>query len=332
MFRRKKAVEKVEYYYDDDYYYDDYYYDDYDEDDAETEKQDEDKPAKEPKQDKRKESKKGELSETATTDLEEAISSKQAEIDKLKQENADLKAKFATVSALPKHYQQLEADNGVLRQEIETTQASVTSLEERLVAATEQAATSDRHFQQEINAKQTDIDQLTEKLLNVESPLEEMAALTTENEALKNGVQELTQKVADLTQEQEELTQAKEEFKNEAAELFDSLATSKEQENQLMSELVALKKELLENESDITKNDIADVLIDAKAKARQIVEQSKYEASRIVSEAEKELLYVTNKAENLYTRIYNTKVESTDVFEELLGKLSDLSGHKDDPH
>lgn len=303
MFRRrKKAAEYEEDYYEDDYYYEDgYYYEDEDGyyyyDDDEDEEVEEEKSTKKSK----------DTSDSGFVDtvVVKQLDDQREELEQLRKENTNLKNKFATVSALPKHYQQLEADTTALRAELAKAQTESARLAQELAKEAEKVTRAEatvRHYQREINVKQTEIDELTEKVLNTEPT-------PVEDSGLKSDNQRLTAQVAELTEH---------------------LVNQKAEEERLANELVEVKQQLLNVEPDYNKNDIADVMLDAKAKARQIVEQSKYEANRIVKDAELELVEVTRKAEDLYRKVYVTKMDSTNVFEELLSKLSVLSAKEPD--
>lgn len=350
MFRRKKEAEK-EY---DDYYYDDYYYDDdnddddyyyyyYDEDDYDYDEDEEETKSKvvskkEQKKEQKKESKKEKIEESPVTKDVEAVAKTPeipavpvstpvdgtrtdfvdavviAQLDEQRQElealrlakaelektNTELQTKFATVSALPTHYQQLESDSVSMRAELAAVKAENDRLQAENIQSNEKVGRAEatvRHYQRELSVKQSEIDQLHKKVLNVEATSETDSLLTSENIRLQAELRDLTE----------------------------ALQLSKQHEETITTELVRLKNELIEATSDVTKNDIAEVMLDARAKARQIVEQSRYEANRIVAEAEQELATITRNAETLYQRVYNTKVDSVENFDDLLTKLSVLS-------
>lgn len=282
MFRKSKKAKDYydDYYYDDDDYYDDYYYEEYYEED------------KEPEKTKSSGSNPKSSATPKGNNFDSLLSEKDRELANLKREKEELALKLSSVQALPNHYQQLEEDSTAMKAEL----ASLRSENERMTQEIQQnlevvsrAEASARQFQREINVKQTELDQLTEKMLNLQTAVQPDPETEQEKELLKKQVRELRQ----------ELTAAKDELLTTNSRLIDEGAISKE--------------------------DIAEVMLEAKSKARQIVDQANYDSRRIVSDAERDLENISQDARTLYQKIYATKSDSEMIFEELLRKLTILS-------
>lgn len=116
---------------------------------------------------------------------------------------------------------------------------------------------------------------------------------------------------------------------------------AKQQELDKLSEkLLNLPEETNKQQSEVTgvivqdigqqKEEIANVLLEARAQARQIIDQANYQARHKMVDAENELKQVQANASSFYRRVEQTKFESDIVFEELLGKLSQLSDSSED--
>lgn len=282
MFRKSKKAKDYydDYYYDDDDYYDDYYYEEYYEED------------KEPEKTKSSGSTPKSSAAPKGNNFDSLLSEKDRELANLKREKEELAMKLSSVQALPNHYQQLEEDSTAMKAELAALRSENTRMTQEIhqnMEVVSRAEASARQFQREINVKQTELDQLTEKMLNVQTAALPDPETEQEKELLKKQVRELRQ----------ELTAAKDE-------------------------LLATNSRLIE-EGAISKEDIAEVMLEAKSKARQIVDQANYDSRRIVSDAERDLENISQDARTLYQKIYATKSDSEMIFEELLRKLTILS-------
>lgn len=96
------------------------------------------------------------------------------------------------------------------------------------------------------------------------------------------------------------------------------LASEKTRAARLEQEVSELKN------ASMNQSDIAHVMLEAQAKARQIVDVANYEAKRRVADSEMELSAVSQEARNYYRKLEKIKAESEVVFSELLRKLESI--------
>ena len=123
-----------------------------------------------------------------------------------------------------------------------------------------------------------------------------------------------------------------EKYQTEMNNLKQELEAKQQELDTLSEKLLNLPEETSKESVDVIpqdlgqqKEEIANVLLEARAQARQIVEQANYHARHKMLDAENELKQVKENAVSFYKRVEQTKFESDIVFEELLGKLSQLS-------
>lgn len=302
MFRRKKKVEQ-DYSYYDDYDYDDYDYDDYDYDYEEDDDydydyeedddydyddeydyddsydDDEDYDYEEEYEEEvvipTKKSSSG--NSNIEAQLRKELEEKQREILTLKQEKADLDVQFASLQALPKHYQQLEEEQGSMIEKVNALENEKAELLVRVQHAENVAS----QYEGEIITKQAEIDNLADKLLN------------STNDTDDSGRMEA---------------------------LLDELEMTKRDLQSTRSRL----RQLEDSVPNYTKEDIAEVMLEAQAKARKIIDRANYDSKRIVVEAEKDLANIGQDARVHLERIRSVKEESTEIFDSLLSRLETI--------
>ncbi|MGX7059331.1 hypothetical protein [Vagococcus humatus] len=198
-------------------------------------------------------------------------------------------------------------------------------------------------LKKQLGAANQKIQQLQSEKEAIELQYSAVKALPKHYEELEKEKMNLQLKLqeAQLTQNSEgqkvsELEGKLEKYRTEMNNLKQELE-AKQQELDILSEKMLnlpeeTSKEPVKDSSDVTsqdlsqqKEEIANVLLEARAQARQIVEQANYHARHKMLDAENELQQVKENAASFYKRVEQTKFESDIVFEELLHKLTQLS-------
>lgn len=140
---------------------------------------------------------------------------------------------------------------------------------------------------------------------------------------MRHQQQEVTSSLTELTSEKTRAARLEQEINdmrsNQSPELGD-----------LQQELLRTKEELrlanlrADQSGSMNQADIAQVMLEAQAKARQIVDVANYEAKRRVADSDMELSAVSQEARNYYRKLEKIKAESEVVFSELLRKLESI--------
>lgn len=163
--------------------------------------------------------------------------------------------------------------------------------------------------------------------------MKELAELRENQKA----IYELQQELSNMREQQAEVTTSLTELASEktrAARLEQEVSELKNagtpEVGNLQAELARVKEELrlanlkAEQNASMNQSDIAHVMLEAQAKARQIVDVANYEAKRRVADSEMELSAVSQEARNYYRKLEKIKAESEVVFSELLRKLESI--------
>ncbi|KAF9404543.1 hypothetical protein HW555_014289 [Spodoptera exigua] len=157
------------------------------------------------------------------------------------------------------------------------------------------------------------------------------------SERLKSEVENKQQEIDQLTMRLTSSSKSKERI----LALEEKVRKVEELRTQLEEQLLDERNKNLENEKqmrqqDLMKNQIAEVLMEAKEKAQQIIERATIEADRTVevarhetkkavSEASIELKMINQEAANYHTRILRLQNETSILMEDLLNKSSRLA-------
>ena len=150
-------------------------------------------------------------------------------------------------------------------------------------------------LQQENQGKQSEVEQLTVKLLDVSTTTENLAKLEQEARDFRESQIVAEKKITELQRELDSDADRR-------SSIADVMIDAKDSSKQIVSR--------------------------AEFEAHQILEKAKLKASRMVSEASTELAMIQKEAADYYRQLAYTKEESVVVFEQLLTKLSDLKGKK----
>ncbi len=242
----------------------DYYYEEY-EDDAYYEEED--------------------ASSEKVMELTKQLAEEKEKYNLLQQEKENLELQYASIKALPKHYQQVEEEKETLKKDLRQAKEEERFIRDESLHLKEEKQQLDielRQFKKELAYKQDEVDRLTSQVLNSSSFNKD------DEEKLKM-----------------ELAAVKEELRRASDKLVE-------------------RRDFLRDQQ-ITKEEIADVMLDAKAKARQILDEANYEGRRIVDDAKNEMNIVNKEAKVFYQRMLRTREDSEQLFDELLRKLATIS-------
>lgn len=165
----------------------------------------------------------------------------------------------------------------------------------------------------------------------------EMQRQRTMAERLKAEVENKQQEIDQLTMRLTSSSKSKETI----IALEEQVKQAENLRIQLDEQLLDERNKCIETEKqlrqqDLMKNQIAEVLMEAKEKAQQIIERATIEADRTVeaarhetkkavSEASIELKMINQEAANYHTRILRLQSETSVLMEELLSKSSRLA-------
>lgn len=185
----------------------------------------------------------------------------------------------------------------------------------------------------EMKKNEQELTEMNERISQTEELEKELAELRENQKA----IQELQQELSSMRNQQAEVTTSLTELASEKSraarleqEVSELKATQTPEVSELQGELARVKEELrlanlrADQGSSMNQSDIAHVMLEAQAKARQIVDVANYEAKRRVADSEMELSAVSQEARNYYRKLEKIKAESEVVFAELLRKLESI--------
>lgn len=251
-----------------------------------------------------------------TTEI--ALEEKEAYLHELKktiQENEAMDQEFEQLNTLCLH---LKKENTLW---VETRKEFEQSMNQKL-----------EEFQMALEEKDAQNNELTEEIEELETLIEEKDALNSalfdaheEISRLQEQLRETAHKSEDpadvvqqLKQTRRELEQLREQPKQ--TEESEELVFAKRQINELVEKNEALKKEVIQSQQEI-----GEVLISAKKQANRTIEDAQIEARHMISSAELELENISNRAKKIYIEASESKENVLGIYEELLGKIDQLS-------
>lgn len=207
-------------------------------------------------------------------------------------------------------------DAAVLSQEISELKEKNQVLEADKTAQN----TLNENYKQDIEGFKTEIETLnTEKSELLQQTVDLKAQLSTKETSSKQTValeQQLTEKEAQLQQLIAEIATEKEKGKEQMVALEQQLAEKEAQIQQLTAELEALKtqsKTSHSTESGISKEDLADILLNAKSSANNMVQKAKERETEIIEQAKSEASDIIKATEE---RVALSKVQSENLIED----------------
>ena len=191
----------------------------------------------------------------------------------------------------------------------------------------------------EANEKREKMEQeLTQMTENLENQLSKTEKLEKELAELRENqriIDELEQEINGMRTQQERLTASLTDLSGERSraqeleEEVQKLRSESSPEIEVLQEELRQTKEQLrrarsQQQIGMNQSDIAQVMIEAQSKAREIVETANQEAKRRIVDAESELSTISQEARNYYRKLESIKYESESVFSELLRKLEKI--------
>ena len=196
-------------------------------------------------------------------------------------------------------------ENTMRKQEKETQQEQATVIAH--------LNNENQQFQKEIQRQKTMAERLKAEVGNKQQEIDQLTMRLTSSSKSKDRILSLEGQVSQLEELRAQLDE----------QLLDERNRNAETEKQL-------------RQQDQMKNQIAEVLMEAKEKAQQIIEHATIEADRTVdaarhetqkavSEASIELKMINQEAENYHTRILRLHSETNALMEDLLKKSSQLA-------
>lgn len=300
---------------------------------------------------------KAELDTTAAQfkeEIEKVVATLESEKEALSQENANLQVEAEKNASL---IETLKSENEVFVGRIEELQNASTDntetalvLEEnkRIIIELEEELKQSKELETElinryeaeiannknfITKNEQELAEMNEKLSQTEGLELELAELKANQQAILDLQQELSnmrQQQADVTASLTELASEKTRAARLEQEVSDLKSVQSPDTVSLQAELIRVKEELrlanlaAEQNTSMNQADIAHVMLEAQAKARQIVDVANYEAKRRVADSEMELSAVSQEARNYYRKLEKLKADSEVVFSELLRKLESI--------
>lgn len=218
---------------------------------------------------------------------------------------------------------------------------TVKELEEKNAALTKEIAdlkeknTTLEKEKQELTTKVEDLQATIEKM---EQELASVAAIPADYDGRVEASEQLNQKIATLKAENKQLTANLEFASNRAMELTQRLEKQESQDDdleannltsdayseleekyqQVKAELTALKTSQERDELELTKNELADVLLAAKSKAKEIVRKAEFEAHDLKMKSEEELEELKQGCLRYQNYIEKMRDESISLLEQLV--------------
>lgn len=200
--------------------------------------------------------------------------------------------------------------------ELEAKLSHAKELENKLISKYEEELEKNQKFELTMKKKEQELTDMNEKLSQTEQ-------LEKELEELKNNqrvINDLQQELSNMRQQQEDVTTSLTELRSaktpEVTDLQMELAQVKEE--------LRLSKLRADQGLSMSQSDIASVMLEAQAKARQIVDVANYEAKRRVADSETELSAISQEARNYYRKLEKLRVDSEIIFSDLLRKLETM--------
>lgn len=255
------------------------------------------------------------------------------DLEALKEENDSLNKELESTSAK------------ALAQEVELTEIKARQSDELLIIMEQVSSLSRdkremaKQFRQLQELKEQEVTEKEEALSVATATIKEQENLLNEREQklieTEQRITELSQSLNDkeMLLETNSMSQvALDQQERVASSLTDLQSAPANQDTlALQQELARVKEELRmanlraeQQPGTMHQSDIAQVMLEAQAKARQIVDVANYEAKRKVADAEMELSAVSQEARNYYRKLEKIKSESEVVFSELLRKLETM--------
>lgn len=261
-------------------------------------------------------------------------------VEKLMSENDSY---IKDIEALQQELEKLRAKPSVESAETEEIKRTVKELEEQLnhskqletqlAKRYEEELEKNQNRELEMKKKEQELTEMNEKLSQTEQLEKELAELRDNQKVIS----ELQNELSNMRDQQQEVTSSLTELtseKSRAARLEQEVMELRSNQNSdvsdVQNELLRVKEELrlanlrAEQNGAMNQSDIAQVMLEAQAKARQIVDVANYEAKRRVADSEMELSAVSQEARNYYRKLEKIKSESEVVFAELLRKLESI--------
>lgn len=143
---------------------------------------------------------------------------------------------------------------------------------------------------------------------------------------IKERNEELQQLLNKKQQETEKLSDQLLSFQSESGnelQLTESLRIMQERLNKTMKELQKYKQE--NPVAGLSKDDLADIFLDAKANANRILESAQEEADHILQEAYAELDGIQRESAQLYQRVIELKAQTDYSFDDIIAKVDTLN-------
>ncbi|MEG2707654.1 MAG: hypothetical protein RR968_00840 [Vagococcus sp.] len=275
--------------------------------------------------------------ETTKTQLQEELDKSHSLIETLQSENAVFVAKIDDMQAALKVSDESKSEEKLM---IEENIRMIKELEEELNQSKQLETELTKRYENEIETNKTIIMNKEQELTEMNERISQTEALEKELAELRENqkaIYDLQQELSNMRQQQVEVTTSLTELaseKSRATRLEKEVAELKGSQtpevSSLQAELAQVKEELrlanlkAEQNGSMNQSDIAHVMLEAQAKARQIVDVANYEAKRRVADSEMELSAVSQEARNYYRKLEKIKAESEVVFSELLRKLESI--------
>lgn len=228
-------------------------------------------------------------------ELSRELSELEAEIEQMKEIETDL----------TRHYEEKLSEMSENKNETDKSERELADMNEKL--------------EKEVSQRE----KLEKELAELRDNQELMTNLEKEIMNMKTQQQTVATSLAELSSEKEKNQKLAAEL--EQAKQLDGtdIQAMKRELDQVKTEL-RIANDQLSQAGGMNQSDIAQVMLEAQARARQIVEVANYEAKRKVSEAETELSVVSQEARNYYRKLTRLKAESEVIFSDLLRKLDSI--------
>lgn len=266
--------------------------------------------------------------ETENGSLKDSLASSESANEKLKEENKQL---ITTLTVLETELQEFKI--GTTEQlAIADLQRTIKELEDELSQSKALETTLIKEYEEKILIYQKDAMTLESREQELSEMNEQFETQLSQTEKLEKELAELKENQQMINQLERELSDMKVQQERVASSLTDLQSAPANQDTlALQQELARVKEELRmanlraeQQPGTMHQSDIAQVMLEAQAKARQIVDVANYEAKRKVADAEMELSAVSQEARNYYRKLEKIKSESEVVFSELLRKLETM--------
>ncbi|MFC6346923.1 hypothetical protein [Vagococcus carniphilus] len=275
-----------------------------------------------------------------TKKMDEKLSVESSKVTQLVAENDSY---IKEIESLQQVIEELRAKPSVESVEAEEIKRTIKELEEQLSHSKQLETQLAKRYEEELEKnqnkdlemkkKEQELTEMNEKLSQTEQLEKELAELRDNQKVIS----ELQNELSNMRHQQQEVTSSLTELTSEktrAARLEQEVMELRSNQNpdvsDIQNELLRVKEELrlanlrADQNGSMNQSDIAHVMLEAQAKARQIVDVANYEAKRRVADSEMELSAVSQEARNYYRKLEKIKSESEVVFSELLRKLESI--------